>query len=67
MKTAIPTEFDVTSTINRTDTSNRLTLENMTGAFVTAIKKMNAQIIIDKDVAGRFVITTVNDELGEVM
>ena len=67
MKTAIPTEFDVTSTINRTDTSNRLTLENMTSAFVTAIKKMNAQIIIDKDVAGRFVITTVNDELGEVM
>ena len=67
MKTAIPTEFDVTSTINRTDTSNKLTLENMTSAFVTAIKKMNAQIIIDKDVAGRFVITTVNDELGEVM
>jgi phage-related protein len=67
MKTAIPTEFDVTSTINRTDTSNKLTLENMTSAFVTAIKKMNAQIIIDKDIAGRFVITTVNDELGEVM
>ena len=67
MKTAIPTEFEVNSTINRTDTSNRLTLENMTNAFVTAIKKMNAQIIIDKDVAGRFVITTVNDELGEVM
>lgn len=67
MKTAIPTEFDVTSTINRTDTSNKLTLENMTSAFVSAIKKMNAQIIIDKDVAGRFVITTVNDELGEVM
>lgn len=67
MKTAIPTEFEVSSTINRTDTSNRLTLENMTNAFVTAIKKMNAQIIIDKDVAGRFIITTVNDELGEVM
>ena len=67
MKTAIPTEFDVDSTINRTDTSNKLTLENMTSAFVTAIKKMNAQIIIDNDVAGRFVITTVNDEFGEVM
>lgn len=67
MKTAIPTEFDVNSTINRTDTSNKLTLENMTSAFVTAIKKMNAQIIIDNDVAGRFVITTVNDEFGEVM
>lgn len=68
MKTAIPTEFDVTSTtINKTDTSNKLTLENMTSAFVTAINKMNAQIIIDKDVAGRFVITTVNDELGELM
>ena len=67
MKTAIPTEFDVNSTINKTDISNNLTLENMTSAFVTAIKKMNAQIIIDKDVAGRFVITTVNDELGEVM
>ena len=67
MKTAIPTEFDVTSTISRIDTSNKLTLENMTGAFVTAIKKMNAQILIDKDVAGRFVITTVNDKLGEVM
>lgn len=68
MKTAIPTEFDVTSTtINKTDTSNKLTLENMTSAFVTAISKMNAKIIIDKDVAGRFVITTVNDELGELM
>ena len=67
MKTSIPTEFDVNSTINKTDISNNLTLENMTSAFVTAIKKMNAQIIIDKDVAGRFVITTVNDELGEVM
>ena len=67
MKTSIPTEFDVNSTINKTDISNNLTLENMTSAFVTAIKKMNAQIIIDKDVAGRFVVTTVNDELGEVM
>lgn len=67
MKTSIPTEFDVNSTINKTDISNNLTLENMTSAFVTAIKKMNAQILIDKDVAGRFVITTVNDELGEVM
>ncbi len=67
MKTSIPNEFDVNSTINKTDISNNLTLENMTSAFVTAIKKMNAQIIIDKDVAGRFVITTVNDELGEVM
>ncbi len=67
MKTAIPTELDVTSTINKADTSNNLTLENMTNAFVTAIKKMNAQIIIDKDIAGRFVITTVNNELGEAM
>ncbi len=67
MKTAIPTEFDVTSTINRTDTSNKLTLENITSSFVTAVKSLNASIIIDKDVAGRFIISSVNTGIGEFM
>ena len=67
MSSAIPTEFDINSTVSKLDTSNQLTLENITGAFVTAVKNLNAQIIIDKDVAGRFVITSVNNKFGEVM
>lgn len=67
MKTAIPNEFDIISTVNKNEVSNSFTLESMTGAFVTAIKNLNAQIVIDKDVAGRFIITSVNERLGEVM
>ena len=66
MSTSIPTEFDMNTTINKSDTTNHLTLENITGAFVTAIKNLNAQIIIDKDVAGNFIITSVNNRLGEM-
>lgn len=68
MSAAIPTEFDFNSTVDRVNNiPSQLTLENITSSFVTAIKNLNAQIIIDKDVAGRFVITSVNDKLGEVM
>lgn len=66
MSNSIPTEFDVNSTI-RANAINQLSLENLTNAFVTAVKNLNAQIIIDKDVAGRFIITSVNSRLGEVM
>ena len=66
MSASIPTEFDVNSTINRTNSSNIMTIDNLTGAFITAVKNLNAQIIIDKDVAGRFIITSVNSRLGEV-
>ena len=55
------------TTVIRTDVTSQLTLENITGAFVTAVKNLNAQVIIDKDVAGRFVITSVNNKFGEVM
>ena len=41
-----------------------MTIDNLTGALITAIKTLDAQIIIDKDVAGRFVITSVNNKLG---
>lgn len=67
MQNSIPTEFDMNTTVIRTDVTNQLTLENITGAFVTAVKNLNAQVIIDKDVAGRFVITSVNNKFGEVM
>lgn len=67
MSASIPKEFDVNSTVTKVDASSQLTLENITGAFVTAIKNLNAQVIIDKDVAGRFVITSVNNKFGEVM
>lgn len=66
MSASIPTEFDVNSTINRTNSSNIMTIDNLTGAFITAVKNLNAQIIIDKDVAGRFIITSVNNRLGEI-
>lgn len=67
MSASIPTEFDIDSTVNKSYTSSQLTLENITDAFITAIKKLDAQIIIDKDVAGKFVITSVNNKFGEVM
>lgn len=67
MQNSIPTEFDMHTTVTRTDETSQLTLENITGAFVTAVKNLNAQVIIDKDVAGRFVITSVNNKFGEVM
>ena len=67
MQNSIPTEFDMNTTVIRTDVTSQLTLENITGAFVTAVKNLNAQVIIDKDVAGRFVITSVNNKFGEVM
>ena len=66
MQNAIPTKFDVDSTIRTNDISNKISLENITGAFIEAIKTLDAHIIIDKDVAGRFVITSVNEKLGEV-
>ena len=67
MANSIPTEFDINSDLNTTNNSNLLTLENLTGAFIKGVEKLNAQIIIDKDVAGRFIITSVNSKLGEVM
>ncbi|MGN1300533.1 MAG: hypothetical protein ACI4VC_04230 [Clostridia bacterium] len=66
MSNSIPTEFDITSTVKRTDNVNQLSLDNLTNAFISAVKNLNAQIIIDKDVAGRFIITSVNSRLGEV-
>lgn len=69
MSSSIPTEFDINSnsSFNKIDVSNQLNLENITGAFIAAVKNLNAQIIIDKDVAGKFVITSVNNKFGEVM
>lgn len=64
MSASIPTEFDVNSKIIGTNSSNIMTIDNLTGAFITAVKNLNAQIIIDKDVAGRFIITSVNNKLG---
>ena len=64
MSASIPTEFDVNSTIIGKNSSNIMTIDNLTGAFITAVKNLNAQIIIDKDVAGRFIITSVNNKLG---
>lgn len=65
MSASIPTEFDINSTINGTNSSNVMTIDNLTGAFITAVKNLDAQIIIDKDVAGRFIITSVNSRLGQ--
>lgn len=67
MSNSIPTEFDVHSTLNTTNSTNQLTLENLTKAFLQGVKNLNAQIIIDKDIAGRFIISSVNKQLGEVM
>lgn len=68
MATSIPTEFDIDSTINSNmNTGNLLNLENITHAFITAVKNLDAQIIIDKDIAGKFIITSINNKLGEVM
>ena len=66
MSNSIPKEFDINSTVSGTNNTNPLSLENMTSAFITAIKNLDAKIIIDKDVAGRFIISSVNSQLGKV-
>ena len=66
MSNSIPTEFDVKSTVNA-GTKSQLNIENLTGAFITAIRNLDAQIIIDKDVAGRFVITSVDSAYGRAV
>ena len=66
MSNSIPTEFDVNSTVSKTNNNNQLSLENITNAFITAVRSLNAQIIIDKDVAGRFIITSVNNNFGKM-
>ena len=38
MQNSIPTEFDMNTTVIRTDVTSQLTLENITGAFVTAVR-----------------------------
>lgn len=63
MSNSIPTEFDVKSTVNAR-TKSELNIENLTSAFITAVRNLNAQIIIDKNVAGRFIITTVDKKMG---
>ena len=64
MSNSIPTEFDVKSTVNA-GTKSQLNIENLTSAFITAVRNLNAQIIIDKDVAGRFIIKSVNSGYGK--
>ena len=66
MSNSIPTEFDVKSTVNA-GTKSQLNIENLTGAFITAIRNLDAQIIIDKDVAGRFVIKSVDSAYGRAV
>lgn len=66
MSDSIPTEFDVNSSINSVSTKSQFNLDNMTKAFITAIKNLNAQIVIDKDVAGRFVVSSVNEQFGKI-
>lgn len=64
MSSSIPTEFDVKSTVNA-GTKSQLNIENLTSAFITAVRNLNAQIIIDKDVAGKFIIKSVNSGYGK--
>lgn len=66
MSNSIPTEFDVKSTVNA-GTKSQLNIENLTSAFITAVRNLNAQIIIDKDIAGRFVITSVDSAFGRAV
>lgn len=68
MNNAIPTSFEINSTLKGSvqNDNNSLSLENMTKAFTYAIKNLNAQIIIDKDVAGNFVFNSVNSKFGKM-
>ena len=66
MSNSIPREFDINPTISETTNTSQLSLENITKAFVTAVKKLDAKIIIDKDVAGRFVIASVDSNFGKI-
>lgn len=66
MSASIPKKFDINTTVSGIHNTNQLNLENITNAFITAVKNLNAQIIIDKDIAGKFVITSVNNSLGRI-
>ncbi len=63
MSNSIPTDFDINPNINA-NSNNQISLKSLTSAFITAIKTLDAQIIIDKDVAGKFVINSVDNGLG---
>ncbi len=66
MSASIPKKFDINTTVSGIHNTNQLNLENITNAFITAVKNLNAQIIIDKDIAGKFVITSVNNNFGRI-
>ena len=66
MSASIPKKFDIDTTVSGIHNTNQLNLENITNAFITAVKNLNAQIIIDKDIAGKFVITSVNNNFGRI-
>lgn len=66
MSASIPKKFDIDTTASGIHNTNQLNLENITNAFITAVKNLNAQIIIDKDIAGKFVITSVNNNFGRI-
>ena len=66
MSVAIPNSFDINSTVSTIDNRTQLSTNELTTAFIRAIKTLNAQIIIDKDIAGRFIIKSVNEKYGEI-
>ena len=66
MSVAIPNSFDINSTVSAIDNRAQLSTNELTTAFMRAIKTLNAQIIIDKDIAGRFIIKSVNEKYGEI-
>ena len=66
MSVAIPNSFDINSTVSAIDNRTQLSTNELTTAFMRAIKTLNAQIIIDKDIAGRFIIKSVNEKYGEI-
>ena len=66
MSAAIPTKFNINSTVSSMDNISNISIEGLTNAFVTAIRALNAQIVIDKDIAGSFIISSVNNRLGQL-
>lgn len=57
MASAVPTNFDINTNVTAGATSNSNMFDNMVDAFKQALKEVN--IVLDDEVAGRFVTDTV--------
>lgn len=55
------------STLGNVDVNNGITLDNMTTAFETALKRLNLKMVVNERVLGEVATDAVNTSFGEVI